>query len=332
MNNFWLKLKKPFMVLAPMDDVTDNAFRKLINETARPDVFFTEFTSADGLTSAGKKRVIQKLKYEEGQRPIVAQIWGNNPINMEKSAKIVAQLGFDGIDINMGCPIRAVVRKHAGAGMIGDYKLTKDVIEATRSGAGDIPLSIKTRLGITTNIATEWCEFLLEQKIDALTVHARTAKQMSTGGANWDEIGRVVTLKNRVSPKTVIIGNGDIKSYSNAWEMYQKHHVDGIMIGRGIFSDPWVFSKNQQEHTREEYLTLLKKHLAYFIQENPDPEILKRRYPAMKKYFKIYITGFRGANDLRQRLLETNSPEEVMKLVPLQFGKESLYNILCPKL
>lgn len=204
------------MALAPMEDVTDAAFRQMATILPKPDVMFTEFTSADGLASAGKPRLIQKFMFTPKQRPIVAQIFGANPKTLQSAAKLVKDLGFEGVDINMGCPVKEVVAKGAGAALAKDFTLTRKIIAAVKHGAGDIPVSIKTRLGYDTVITEEWCGFLLEQNIAALAIHARIATQMSEGNANWKEIGKVVKLKNKISPQTIIMGNGDIKSYKEA--------------------------------------------------------------------------------------------------------------------
>lgn len=315
MSDFWQKLTKPFMVLAPMDDVTDNVFRKVINDTMRPDVFFTEFTNADGLTSPGSKIVGRKLKYESNQHPIVAQIWGNNPDTIFKASAIVRSLGFDAIDFNMSCPVRNIVGRNCGAALIGNLELAKSIIEAVRTGSGGMPISVKTRLGLKTNVAAEWCEFLLNQNLDALTIHARTAAEMSKVPAHWDEIGKVVKIRDLVSPKTMIIGNGDIKSYEEAKEAVKKYNVDGVMIGRGIFDNPWIFDKENTLHTKTDYINLLLKHLDLYEKENTDPVTLSKRYPSLKKFFKMYIKAFNGANVLRQRLMNTDTLREAREIL-----------------
>lgn len=311
MVNFWQKLPEPFTALAPMDDVTDFVFRQVINETARPDVFFTEFVNVDGLLHGANGIPLQKLKFDKSQHPIVAQIWGVNPENFEKAAKIVADLGFDGIDINMGCPVRDVVKIGAGSGLIGNYDLVKEIIAFTKKGAGKIPVSIKTRLGNKTNIAHDWITFLLEQKICALTIHARVATQMSSGIADWEEIKNAVDLKNNISPETIIIGNGDVKSYGEVIEKYKKYEVDGVMMGRGIFANPWVFSKIKSEHSKEEYLYLLIKHIDLFNKTWGE----KKNFEVMKKFVKMYVNEFEGASELRQKLMISNKPEEMENIL-----------------
>lgn len=311
MINFWTKLPKPFTVMAPMDDVTDNVFRQVILESARPDVFFTEFSNVDGLVHGANGIPFRKLDYTPNQHPIVAQIWGTDPANFEKAAKMVYDLGFDGIDINMGCPVRDVVKKGSGAGLIGNYSLAEEIIKAVKKGAKSLPVSVKTRLGNRENIAKDWITFLLKNDLAALTVHARIAKEMSKGEANWDEIGRIVEIKNRLSPKTLIIGNGDVKSYAEVLEKKEKYGIDGVMIGRGVFANPWVFSKNETDHTKAEYLDLLQKHIVLFEKTWGET----KNFDVIKKYFKIYVKDFDGASHFRAKLMETKSFEEVKTLI-----------------
>ncbi|QQG41209.1 MAG: tRNA-dihydrouridine synthase [Candidatus Woesebacteria bacterium] len=311
MTNFWQKLPKPFTVLAPMDDVTDNVFRQVVMEAGRPDVFFTEFTSADGLVYNSHGIPLRKLTFTPGQHPIVAQIWGKDPMLMEKAAGIVADLGFDGIDINMGCPVREVMKRGAGAGLIGNYDLSGEIIKSVKNGAGKIPVSVKTRLGKNENIAREWCTFLLKQNIATLTIHARTAKQMSASPADWNEVAEIVKIKNEISPETVIIGNGDVKSYDEVIVLSEKYGVDGVMIGRGIFSNPWVFNPTTLalRGVRQDYIDLLLKHIDLFEKTWGDT----KNFAIIKKFFKMYINNFKGASILRQKLMEAKSFEEIKK-------------------
>ncbi len=311
MSNFWQKLTKPFTVLAPMDDVTDNVFRQIILSAARPDVFFTEFTSADGLVYNSHGVPRRKLTFTEEQRPIVAQIWGNNAENMGKATKIVRDLGFDGIDINMGCPVREVVKAKAGAGLIGEYELAGKVIRAVKTNSGDLPVSVKTRLGINTNIAADWIKFLLEQDLPVITLHARTAKQMSKVPANWDEIGKIVELKNNISPNTLIIGNGDVKNYPTVLDFHEKYNIDGVMIGRGIFDNPWVFDKTDQTRSVKDHFDLMEKHINLFENIWGD----SKNFAILKKFFKIYIKDFRGAAELRQEFMESKDKDEIKSLM-----------------
>lgn len=313
MTNFWRKLPKNFMALAPMEDVTDAAFRQMLTILPKPDIMFTEFTSADGLSSKGKDFLLQKLQFTENQRPIVAQIWGANPITLNRAAKLVRKLKFDGVDINMGCPVRKVVVKGSGAALAKNFTLTREIISAVKTGSGGMPVSVKTRLGFDSIITEQWSGFLLEQRIAALAIHGRIATQMSQGEANWKEIGKVVKLKNKIAPKTIIIGNGDVKSYKQAQEMCKKYGVDSVMIGRGIFHNPWIFEKTltPKEHTKEEKIEMLKKHLSIYEEMWGST----KNFEIMKKFFKIYIKDFDDAGQLRQKLMECRKYEEVFKIL-----------------
>lgn len=304
MSNLWRELPKPFFVLAPMEDVTDYAFRELVaTSLPRPHVFFTEFTSADALCSPGKEQALLKLKYSENQRPIVAQIWGSDPSKMEKAAKLVQELRFDGVDINMGCPDRAVVKIGLGCALADDMPRAKEMIDAVRRGAPNLPLSVKTRLGNKKDIADTWIPFLLEQKLAALTVHGRIGKQMSQGEGDWDAIGQAVQWRNEIGPETILVGNGDVESYGQGVEYAKRYGVDGIMIARGIFHNPWVFSSGKKEHKTQEYVELLLKHVTLFEQTYGE----KKNFAIMKKFFKMYINSFPGAGELRVKLMECKS-------------------------
>ncbi len=312
MANFWENLIKPFVVLAPMENVTDFVFREIVaSELPKPAVMFTEFTNVEALTSYGYEKTIPRFRLSEKQRPIVAQIWGSKPESFYKVARMIHELKFDGIDINMGCPDKTVMKSGGGSAMIENKSLVRDVIKAVKKGANNLPISIKTRIGIKSIVTEEWITFLLEQKIDALTIHGRIANQMSTGLANWNEIAKAVKIKGQIAPKTLIIGNGDIESYSQAIDAHKKYSVDGVMVGRGIFKNPWVFRKNlspslsleKEEHTKHTLIQILLKHLNLYEKtwgetKNPEP---------MKKFYKMYINKFEGANELRQRLMETKT-------------------------
>ena len=311
MANFWKDLPKPFTVLAPMDDVTDNVFRQVVIEAGRPDVFFTEFVSADGLVFNSHGIPLRKLTFTKEQHPIVAQIWGSDVVRMGKAAKIVKDLGFDGIDINMGCPVRDVVKHGAGAGLIGNYENSEKIIKSVKKSVGNLPVSIKTRLGININIAEDWCTFLLKQDLAALTIHGRTAKQMSKVPADWDEIGQIIKLRNDISPKTPIIGNGDVKSYKEVIALSEKYGIDGVMIGRGVFADPWVFCKTSKIHTRADYISLLLRHIELFEKTWGET----KNFAIIKKFFKMYINNFKGASKLRQKLMDSKSFEEIKELL-----------------
>ena len=313
MKNIWQTLKKPIFILAPMDDVTDSVFRQIIQNLAPADLYFTEFTSVDGLASEkGREPVARRLQFTEKERPLIAQIWGNDPEKFKKAAELCAEMGFDGIDINMGCPVKDVVKRGMCSGLIQNPELAGRIIQATKDGAGDLPVSVKTRLGMR-EVQPEWIEFLLKQDLPALIIHGRTVREMSKVPAHWDEIKKVVEMKNKITPNTIIIGNGDITSYEDGLEKVKQTGVDGIMIGRGIFKNLWIFDKlsKTRDLTLEEKLAHLLNHTKLFVKtwENNKP------FPILKKFFKIYISDFQGSAELRAKLMETKNLEEVEELI-----------------
>ena len=294
MASFWNELPIPFLVLAPMEDVTDMAFRELVATTLpKPDVMFSEFVSSDGIVYNQSGSVLHKLLFSKNQRPVVAQIWGTNLTNLKIATKKILELGFDGIDINMGCPAKDVVKVGGGAGQIKDFVGAVKVVKAVREAAEEMPISVKTRLGFDKIETQEWISLLLEQNLAALTIHGRTAKQMSKGQANWEEIGKAVKLRNNINPYTKIIGNGDTQSFKEAVQKHESYGVDGIMIGRGIFKDPNVFSKIEKQLTKEERIDLLNKH----------KEFIQLYGGSINKFLKMYLNGFTGAKELRIKYL-----------------------------
>ena len=311
--NFWQNIKQPLLILAPMDDVTDYVFREIICDVGKPSVLFTEFTNCDALFSAGREKQITRLKYSERQRPVVAQIWGSNPINYFKTAQLIKELGFDGIDINMGCPDRTVVKNKCGAALMKNHALTAEIVNAAREGAPNLPLSIKTRIGFN-NIETEtWLSFVLQCRLEALTVHLRTAKELSKTPAHWEESLKIIDLRNSLSPNTLIIGNGDVKSYQEAEIKIKNYGVDGVMIGRGVFNDLWIFNKesNNKEHNMNEMLIIMRKHVDMFKEVWRD----SKNFNIMKKFFKVYINNFPGAAKLRENFMNCRNYEELNKLL-----------------
>ncbi|KKR34240.1 MAG: tRNA-dihydrouridine synthase [Candidatus Gottesmanbacteria bacterium GW2011_GWC2_39_8] len=309
--NFWTKLTKPFTVLAPMEDVTDTVFRQIVAKCGKPDVFFTEFTNVDGLFSKGREKVAQRLKFADIEKPIVAQIWGLTPENFYKAGKLLNKLNFDGIDINMGCPQKNVTKKGACSALINNQPLAKEIISATIEGAGKLPVSIKTRVGFKKIQTEEWISFLLGFPIAALTVHGRIASEMSRKPANWEEIGKAVEIRNRMKSQTLIIGNGDVISYKDAVEKAGKYKADGIMIGRGIFEDLWIFDQKKKEITFKKKLMMLKKHIFLFqtIWEG------KRDFNMLKKFYKIYIREIPEASEIRGKLVRFKTLDETIQYI-----------------
>ena len=314
MKNIWNTLEKPFLVQAPMEDVTDTVFRQIIAKCGKPDVFFTEFTNVEGMCSRGRDKVGRRLIFTPVEKPIVAQIWGLDPSKFFETAKMVKDMGFDGIDINMGCPEKSVVKRGACAGLIHNPTLAKEIIEAVKKGAGDLPISVKTRIGIKEIETEVWIEFLLKQNLDALTVHGRTVKEMSDVPAHWDEIGKVVKLRDKLNVNTLIIGNGDIKSLDDALEKHKKYKVDGIMIGRGIFENLWIFDKkiNPQNISSEAKLKLLIEHIKLFDKTWGSASRRTKNFSLMKKFYKIYISSRPDASDLRMKLMGFNNAKNTL--------------------
>lgn len=316
MKSFWKELsikKKPFFALAPMEAAVDTVFRRIITLAGKPDVYFTEFTNVEGLFSTGKDKIERRLKFTHTERPLIAQIWGLKLENFYKAALYLRKLGFDGVDINMGCPDKAVTAKGACSALINNISLAGKIILAVKEGALDLPVSVKTRLGFSNLQTEEWIGFLLTQDLDALIIHARTSKEMSKVPAHWDEIAKAVKLRNKMKKKTIIIGNGDIKSITEGIEKAEKYGVEGVMIGRGIFENAWIFNERLSHDAINvhERLILLNKHLLFYEQEKGE----KLPFQTLKKYFKIYIRDFNGALDLRARLMETNTLNEAKEIV-----------------
>jgi tRNA-dihydrouridine synthase len=317
MDSFWFSLDRPFFVLAPMEDVTDTVFRHMVARCAKPDVWFTEFTSCDGLLSRGHDAVASRLTYSSDEHPIVAQIWGNNPDSFYAATKELASLGFDGIDINMGCPVRDVVGDGCGASLIRTPEVAKAIIAATKQGISqsgkDIALSVKTRIGYGLIETASWVRFLLEQGIDALTIHGRTAKEKSKVPAHWDEIAKAVMIRNTLRVNSVIIGNGDVKNVQDGLVKVRDYGVDGIMIGRGIFTDMWAFDRREDKHipTKRELLSLMDTHIRLFSQTWGDA----KPFETLRKFFKIYINGFLGASEMRDQAMKLQTKEEAYDFI-----------------
>lgn len=311
--NIWNDLPQPFFVLAPMDDVTDVVFRQIVADLATPDVYFTEFVNVDGLMSAGRDRLMHKLAMSAKDKPLIAQIWGKKPENYYKVAQELQQMGFAGIDINMGCPVKTVIKSGCCSALINNRELAVDIIQATKEGAGSLPVSVKTRLGFNT-IDYSWHELLLKQTLNALTIHGRTTKNMSAVPADWAAIAEVRKLRDQLSPATKLIGNGDVLSRQHGLELAKQSGVDGIMVGRGIFQDPYVFSENSpwQNMGRAERVALYRKHIQLFMDTWKHGE---RKVVGLNKFCKIYISDFEGAKEFREELMSATTPEQLLHLL-----------------
>jgi nifR3 family TIM-barrel protein len=301
-----------------MADVTDEAFRLIITKYGKPDVTWTEFTSADGLCDAeGKKHLKMNLMFNPKERPIVAQLFSANPEKMRKASAYVASLGFDGIDINMGCPDRKIEKTGAGAALIKNPKLAIEIINAVILGAGGIPVSVKTRIGYGKDELEKWLPVLLEAGISALTVHARTRKELSLVPANWERVKKAVQIRNDVNPDVLIIGNGDVLDLDDAEKKARETGADGVMLGRAIFGNPWLFSRTGKLDTAEEKVMIMKKLKAMVLHAKLFEKLFgkKKNFAVMKKHFKAYCSGFEDARTLRIKLMETSNAREVEKIV-----------------
>ncbi|HEX5774698.1 MAG TPA: tRNA-dihydrouridine synthase [Candidatus Paceibacterota bacterium] len=307
MESFWSRLPKPFFVLAPMADVTDAAYRRLIAEYGKPDITWTEFVSADGLYHTRKMKgmkdeenpLVRDLAYSEAERPVLAQLFTSDPDMMAYAAAFCRELGFDGIDINMGCPDRSIEKQGAGAAMMKDAKRAKEVYRAAASSG--LPVSVKTRIGYNAESMDEWLPALLEEKPAALTIHLRTRKEMSKVPAHWELMPKAVALRDSISPATLIIGNGDIADLADATSKVEASGADGAMLGRGIFGNPWLFTgRDPDSITQEEKLEALAKLAEYFSEMSPP-----KHFAILKKHFKAFVNGFPGAAELRAELMET---------------------------
>lgn len=306
-------LPKPFFVLAPMDDVTDTVFRQIIGGCAPPDLYFTEFVNVDGLQSPGRENLLKKLQFTDKEKPIIAQIWGKNPENYYKTAKELVEMGFQGVDINMGCPDKTIIKNGCCAALIDNRELALEIIQATKEGiaTSPLPVSVKTRVGLKT-VDLSWHELLLKQKLNMLTIHGRTAKEMSSVPANWDLIGQVREMRDNLSPATAVVGNGDVMSRAQGIELAKKYKLDGVMIGRGVFHDPFAFAENSlwQNYTKEQRIELYKKHVELFAKTWQNNE---RKIHTLNKFCKIYINGFDGAKELREQLMQAKSTDELLQ-------------------
>lgn len=350
--SFWKTLEYPVFVLAPMADVTDAAFRRMFAKYGVPDVTWTEFVSADGLFlrpiepgvgddptnnleevalkhGVGTDNPLLKdLMYTEDERPIVAQFFSTHPDLMKRAAALARDLGFDGIDLNMGCPAQVICRQGSGAAMIKTPQKAREIIRATKEGAGELPVTVKTRIGYNKIELETWLPELLAENPEVVTLHARTRKEMSKVPAHWEEIRRAVEIRDGFGSTAKIFGNGDVFSLDSARERIEETGCDGVMIGRGIFGNPWFFryadvmredmkrgvtrpEGYRYEPTLEEKLNVLIEHTYLFEELLGDT----KNFALMKKHYKAYVTGFDGAKELRMKLMECENPEEIEAVV-----------------
>jgi tRNA-dihydrouridine synthase len=325
MPNYLDLLPKTFFALAPMDDVTDTVFRQIISSCAKPDLFFTEFVNVDGLQSAGRKKLINKLQFTPTEQPLIAQIWGKTPDNFFKTAEQIAngklakelglakEINFAGVDLNMGCPQKNEVISGTCSALINNRPLAKEIIEATKEGLDKkLPLSIKTRTGFN-EVDMSWLEFILKQNINMLTIHGRTKKDKSKVPANWGVIGEARQLRDRIAPATLVVGNGDVLTREQGLKLAKEYKLDGIMIGRGVFNDPYVFAENSpwSTLTPTQKIELYKKQVNLFTKTWPNTKPIK----TLNKFCKIYINGFNNAQEVRNKLMKATTTKELIDLL-----------------
>ncbi|MUH25980.1 dihydrouridine synthase [Staphylococcus aureus] len=295
-----------------MEDVTDIVFRHVVSEAARPDVFFTEFTNTESFCHPeGIHSVRGRLTFSEDEQPMVAHIWGDKPEQFRETSIQLAKMGFKGIDLNMGCPVANVAKKGKGSGLILRPDVAAEIIQATK--AGGLPVSVKTRLGYyEIDEWKDWLKHVFEQDIANLSIHLRTRKEMSKVDAHWELIEAIKNLRDEITPNTLLTINGDIPDRKTGLELAEKYGIDGVMIGRGIFHNPFAFEKEPREHTSKELLDLLRLHLSLFNKYEKD-EI--RQFKSLRRFFKIYVRGIRGASELRHQLMNTQSIAEARALL-----------------
>lgn len=318
--NIWESLPRHFTVLAPMEGVTDVVFRQVVARAGRPDLFFTEFTNVSSFASEkGRANALERLDVVASDNPIIAQIWGKNPEHFAELAKALEGMGFQGLDINMGCPDRHVNKAGGGAAMIKTPDLAIGCIRQAKKHT-NLPISVKTRLGFTyIDELREWLTILLKEDLSALTVHLRTRKEMTKVPAHFELIPKIIALKEEVSPNTKLVINGDVRDLRHAKELWaQFPQIDGFMIGRGVFSNPCCFSEHVPN--REELMELLKYHLDLHDLRNVELENRgsKYSYEPLKRFFKVYLHSFAGASEIRTALMECKNTNEVRKVLGFQ--------------
>ncbi|MBR3252958.1 tRNA-dihydrouridine synthase family protein [Candidatus Saccharibacteria bacterium] len=305
--DIWESLTRPFLILAPMEGVTDVIFRQVVARAGRPDLFFTEFTNVSSYASEkGRANALERLEIAPSDSPIIAQIWGKNPEHFAETVKALETLGFSGVDLNFGCPDKNVNRAGGGAAMIKTPELAVECLKNARENT-DLPVSVKTRLGWGDPQEYQgWLTTILREHPAALTVHLRTKKEMSKVPAHYELISEIVKMRNEISPETKLVVNGDIRDKTHALELYEKYpEVDGFMIGRGVFANPYCFTDYMP--TREDLMGLLNFHLDLYEEYSKKHRV---SYEPLKHFYKIYINNFPGASDIRARLMETHSVEE----------------------
>lgn len=312
MKSFWHNLPQPFFALAPMEAVTDVVFRHVVSRAGAPDVYFTEFTNATGWAHAGDVAIGGRLAKTDDERPIVAQLWGSDPVAMEQMAMHCREFGFDGIDLNMGCPDKSAVKVGGGAGMIRTPDLGGQMIAAAQKSG--LPVSVKTRLGYSrVDEWRDWLGYLLSKDLAVLIVHLRTKSEMSKVPAHHELIPEILALRDELAPDTLIVINGDVADRAHGIDLAEQNPgLNGIMIGRGIFQNPYCFTSQATENTKQNLLNLLRLHLDLYDKYAAQTG---RPYETLKRFYKVYIRDFDGASALRDRLMHTRTTDEVREII-----------------
>lgn len=312
MTNIWRELPHPFFILAPMEAVTDVVFRHVVEQASAPDLYMTEFTNATGWVHAGDKAIGGRLVKTDDETRLIAQLWGAVPSDIAKLSAHCKELGFIGIDINMGCPDQSAVKAGGGSGMIRTPELAAEVIAAAKTAG--LPVSIKTRLGYSfVDEWREWLAHILSKDIENLTIHLRTKREMSKVPAHFELIPEIIALRDEIAPSTLLTINGDIESRAHGEQLiHDNPGVNGVMIGRSIFHNPFAFEKESIDHTREELIGLLLTQLDLYDQYS---HLTNRPFDTLKRFFKIYVRDFEGAAELRDKLMHTKSTEQVRALL-----------------
>ncbi len=319
MNNIWQELPKPFFILAPMEAVTDTVFRRVVAKAAKPDLFFTEFTNATGWVHAGDKAVAGRLDVVDtvAESPLIAQIWGGIPKDIEKLAMHCKKLGFVGIDINMGCPASSALKGGGGSDLIRHPELAAELIRSAKTAG--LPVSVKTRLGYSQPDEWEiWLRHILEQDVRALTIHLRSKKEMSKVPAHWELMPNIKELRDTISPGTLLIGNGDVEDRQHGLGLIKETGIDGVMMGRAVFTNIFAFETTPIEHSKSELLEMLNYHLDIFEQHHTTADSkfeYSKPYETLKRFFKIYIRDFPGSSELRVKLMDTKNITEARKVL-----------------
>ncbi|MFI8542466.1 tRNA dihydrouridine synthase, partial [Staphylococcus capitis] len=284
----------------------------VVSEAARPDVFFTEFTNTESYCHPeGIHSVRDRLTFSEDEQPMVAHIWGDKPEQFRKMSIGLKEMGFKGIDLNMGCPVANVAKKGKGSGLILRPERAAEIIQATKEGG--LPVSVKTRLGYyEIDEWKDWLKHVFEQDIANLSIHLRTRREMSKVDAHWELIEAIKTMRDEIAPHTLLTINGDIPDRQKGLELANKYGIDGVMIGRGIFHNPFAFEKEPREHTSEELLDLFRLHLSLYEKYSNEET---QQFKALRRFFKIYIRGIKGASQLRHKLMSTETIDEARELL-----------------